>query len=164
MRGYPIARIVSSKLAWHKRQKTGRSTPKIIRDTLRDIEEIARFQAPRLLACYIDVLAVHLQQIGREDLMRGLPDLTLALEFGVANQTQLAFLSIGLTRSAALAVTDLLREDFGLLGRGDAADSLTEEEVSGWLLTARLAGRGLPTLILREVEGIRLSQLAANDR
>lgn len=164
MRGYPIARIVASKLAWHNRQNTGRSTPKIIRDTLRDIEEVARFQAPRLLACYIDVLASHLQRIGREDLMRGLPDLTLALEFGVGSPTQLALLSLGLTRSAALAVSDLLREDFRLDGRDDAADSLPEEAVLGWLLKARLPGRGLPTLILREAEGIRLGLLAANDR
>lgn len=157
MRGYPIARIVSSKLDWHRRRKTGRTTPKIIRDTLRDIEEVARFQAPRLLACYLDVLAVHLGRIGREDLVAGLPDLTLALEFGVGSRTQLSFLSLGLTRSAALALADLLRQDFEERERDDAADTLDEDEALAWLLDARLTGRGLAKLILREVEELRRS-------
>lgn len=164
MRGFPIARIVSSKLDWHRKRKTGRSTPKIIRDTLRDIEEVARFQAPRLLACYVDVLAVHLRSIGREDLVGVLPDLTLALEFGVGSRTQLSFLSLGLTRSAALSLAELLRQDFEALGMGDEAGSLDEDAALAWLLNARLADRGLAKLILREVETLRRSLSEPSDR
>lgn len=162
MRGRPVARIVSSKLDWHKRKKTGRSVASIIRDTLREIEEIARFQAPRLLACYGDVLAVWLSELGRDDLAQRLPALTLALEFGVGGNTQLALISLGLSRSAALAVADLLREDEGE-GEGGLADDHPDEHVLTWFVGARLTGRDLPKLIEREAEGLRLSISAAND-
>lgn len=163
MRGHPIPRIISRRLRWHSDNSTGAKPPVIIRDTLRDIEEVARFQAPQQLACYLDVLAIYLAEIDRNDLAATLPDFTLALEFGVGNPTELALLALGLSRSAALAIAVLLRDDWRSFADDDP-DHLDEETVLAWFVRASLRDRGLPSLILREAEELRLALAAANDR
>src|ERR1035437_8836627 len=41
----------------------------VIRNTMRDVEEVARFRAPKYLSAYLDVLKYHLHEIGQENLL-----------------------------------------------------------------------------------------------
>lgn len=51
LRGYSLARIISKNIEWNRRQDTGKSLASIIRDTMRDIEEYARFRFLKYTTC-----------------------------------------------------------------------------------------------------------------
>jgi hypothetical protein len=109
------------------------------------VEQIARFEAPRSLACYRDVLEVHLAEIGRSDLIEQLPDLGVLLELGVSQQTQVSLIGLGLTRTAAVMLADLI-----------TADDLTERGALEWIIANRALWfeSDLPALVKREIEAV----------
>jgi hypothetical protein len=74
MRGFPLARLISSRIDYLERNNRTYKLPNEIRDVMRDVEQVARFQAPKYLACYRDVLALHLRQQGHGD-TPDLPDI-----------------------------------------------------------------------------------------
>jgi hypothetical protein len=105
-----------------------------------DVEEMARFQAPKFLSCYIDVLRTYLSSIGRAELLPTEFDLNILLEFGVPGGTQLSLMGLGLSRTSALALSEII-----------AADALTEDQCIEWLLSNSWEERDLPALVKREI-------------
>jgi len=105
MLGYPIKRLIADRIKNLRKRDKLDSLAKIIRNTLEDVEQIARFQAPRYLACYSDIARLVLMRRDEEVLVSQIPDLTLRLEFGVRGPVQLALMSLGLSRSSTLAVS-----------------------------------------------------------
>lgn len=144
MQGQPLARLVQSRLAYEaSKSKPGR-VPATIRAVMDDVENVARFLAPKYLACYLDVLAHHLALIGRGDLAASAPDdIEMLLELGVSTRTELSLLSLGLSRTSAV-------ELFALI----AADSLSPEQCLTWLAEQDLPRLDLPELVRREVAGL----------
>ena len=59
MQGYPLARIISSREQYYGSDDLAG----LIRNSMKDVEEIARFQAPKFLACYVDLLRAYLERI-----------------------------------------------------------------------------------------------------
>lgn len=110
-----------------------------------EVEQIARFEAPRGLSCYCDVLRQHLSEIEREDLIEQLPQFNVFLELGVSQQTQISLIGIGLSRTSTIAVSELI-----------TADSLTESQVLRWLVENEDLWRNfsLPALVKKEIEHI----------
>jgi hypothetical protein len=106
MLGQPINRIISARMKWNKRKGIEDDPAKTIRDTLQDIEQVARFQAPRYLACYSDIARELLNRTGQNDKAANIPDLTLSLEFGVRGPIQLELMALGLSRSSTLAISE----------------------------------------------------------
>jgi hypothetical protein len=139
MRGYPLARIISEREEYYG----STDIEGLIRDTMKDVEEIARFQAPKYLSCYVDLLRVHLEQVGRIDLVDRLFELNVLLEFGVSLRTQLSFMALGLSRSSAIAVSELIHHD-----------DLDEQGCIAWLLENEWMTEGLPMLIQREISAL----------
>lgn len=137
MRGYPLSRIISSREKYYRNKKIAN----IIRDTMKDVEEIARFQAPKYLTCYIDLLRFFLKTINREDLINKLFEMNVLLEFGVSQKTQLSLMSLGLSRSSAIALSELISED-----------SLTEADCFKWLQENNWVSNDMPALIQREIK------------
>jgi superfamily II DNA/RNA helicase len=153
MLGYPMKRIISERIQWHRRKKTGHDTAKIIRDSLEDVEQIARFQAPRYLACYGDIARFVLNQLGTPERAEAMPDLTLSLEFGVRGPVQLALMSLGLSRSSTLAIADAISSELDERER-----NLLEADpavIAAALRRLTTGGLNLPTLISEEVESLR---------
>lgn len=157
MRGYPLARMIGERLTWLKtREEAGKgkapSTSTVIRDTMKDVEEVARFKAPKFLAAYIDVLKHFLAQKGRLDLFDDRLDLELYLEFGVGTLTQLSMIGLGLSRTSAVELNDWL---------GD--DELGESAVLERLRTRRWEGLNIPNIVKREIAEVvgRHDSLAA---
>lgn len=140
MRGYPLHRIIDRQMRyWHERDPK-KKDPAIIRETLENIEKIARFETPKYLHCYIDVLIFFLKEKEQAELADGIQDFWLFLEFGVSKRTQLSLMSLGLSRSSVTTISEYI-----------IGDELDEGACLEWLATHRWDEFGLATLIELEI-------------
>ena len=139
MRGYPLARLISARIRVVR--AAGRDTPiaTIIRETMDDVEQIARFSAPKFLACYVDVLGVFLAERGGAPTI-ATDHLTMMLELGVSRPTEVSLMSLGLSRTSAVALSALIVED-----------ELSPQEALGWLRAQPAAQLAVPTLVQQEI-------------
>lgn len=136
MNGQPLARLISNR----EKRYGSENLPDLIRQTMKDVEEFARFKIPRYLSCYTDLVRIHLQEESREDLVARLFDASVLLEFGAAQPTQLSLMSLGLSRSSSVALSEYI-----------SSDSLGEDEVLRWLRENEWMTEDLPELVKREV-------------
>jgi hypothetical protein len=139
MRGHSLARLISARIRYYEK-KGPVNVATMIRAVMDDVEQIARFEAPKYLACYLDVLKFHLDQIDKADLAAEMPDLTMMLELGVSRDTELALMGLGLSRTSAIALSSII-----------VADDLSREQVAAWLLEHNVEGLDLPVLIKTEI-------------
>lgn len=142
MRGFPLSRLITGRIAYLQRNNREYKTANVIRAVMEEVEQIARFEAPRALAVYRDLLAAHLASLGRQELIERLPDLSVMLELGVGQQTQVSLVGIGLSRTSAIALSELI-----------TAGSLTEQDVVQWIVENRALWEqsDLPALVKREI-------------
>lgn len=142
LKGYSLARIIRDSIEWH--QDTGRAfkLPDLIRATMELVEQIARFRAPKYLSAYMDVLHLHLREIGREDLIDDGLDIGTQLEFGVSSTTLLSLMELGLSRMSAVVLYEKI-----------ARDDLSREECVAWIVerVGQLQTMDVPATIIREV-------------
>ncbi|WP_440058656.1 DEAD/DEAH box helicase [Pseudomonas fragariae (ex Marin et al. 2024)] len=142
LKGYSLARIIRDSIEWH--QDVGRSfkLPDLIRGTMELVEQIARFKAPKYFSAYMDVLHLHLREIGREDLIDDGLDIGTQLEFGVSSTTLLSLMELGLSRMSAVALYERI-----------ARDDLNREECVSWISerAGQLHAMDVPAIIIREV-------------
>jgi len=141
MRGFPLARLITDRINYLRKRERNASEPTVIREVMKDVEEIARYQAPRLLSCYNDLLSHYLGSIGRPDLQSEIKDVSIFLELGLSQQTQISLVSIGLSRTAAVMISEII-----------AADNLTEIECARWLQGSSWRDSDLPVLVKAEIE------------
>ncbi len=111
MRGYPLNRLIDGQIKYRRRKEPTKNVTAIIRETLEKVERIARFEAPRYLHAYLDVLMIVLKEREREDLIPESEDFWLFLEFGVSKRTQLSLMSLGLSRSSVTSISEYITED-----------------------------------------------------
>lgn len=114
-----------------------------IREVMADIETVARFLAPKYFACYQDVLTTYAAERGIRAVEAG-PDFSMMLELGVSRPSEVVLMSMGLSRTATVA-----------LGAYVAVDNWTTDECLDWLARQNLDGFDLPRLIQHEVEKVR---------
>lgn len=62
--GPPMARLNESRLAYNNQLQAPKNTAVVLRAVMSDVESVSRFQAPKYLACYLDLLAVYAQDTG----------------------------------------------------------------------------------------------------
>lgn len=137
MNGIPLARLIDQRLASSKA-----TTPATaIRDVMRDIESIARFHAPKYLACYADLLEVYSSELGLEPTAR--PDYAMMLELGVARTSEVVLMSLGLSRTATVALSEFI-----------GVDDWSRSEALEWLSAQNLDGLGVPVLLQREIRDV----------
>jgi hypothetical protein len=144
MRGRPLAYLIRTRITLSKKSAKPKGTPALIRDTMADVETVARFQAPKFLACYLDLLRLHLERCGLTELAEDTPNLDMLLELGVSQPTQMVLLSLGLSRTTAIAVTEFL------LG-----ENLDREECVAWLESTDIDVLPLAELVRRELRDAR---------
>ncbi|WP_233831755.1 DEAD/DEAH box helicase [Paraburkholderia sp. ZP32-5] len=148
LKGYSLARIIRDSIDWHRDAGRSFKLPELIRGTMELVEQIARFKAPKYLSAYMDVLHLHLREIGREDLIDDGLDIGTQLEFGVSSTTLLSLMELGLSRMSAVALYEKI-----------ARDDLDREECVGWIAerVGQFQSMDIPAIIIREVrERIRL--------
>ena len=139
MEGLPLPEIVQKQID----RKPAAATRTTIRNTLDQIEKEIRFQAVRLFGCYISLLVYALDQAGMPDLASSIPSVPVFLEVGASDKTMISFISLGLSRVAAMKLNNLsLRKD------------LDEQGALSWLKTRSLETLGVSPLLLKEIKGI----------
>lgn len=145
MRGYPLSRLIDERIKFLAKKSKGVDEAAAIRAVMDEVEQIARFEAPRGLSCYCDVLRQHLREIGREDLLVDLPQFNVLLELGVNQQTQIALMGLGLSRTSAITISERI-----------TADELTELQALRWLADNEELWRNfsVPALVKKEIERV----------
>lgn len=113
MKGDTLAEIIRATYAYYQRtnkKKGGKAKglPTVIRECMERVENFVRFQFAKDAGCYIDILRYFYQTKERPDLLERLPDLSLWLEFGVSEGSQISLLSLGLSRSTVNEIGSLL--------------------------------------------------------
>jgi hypothetical protein len=141
MRGRPLAVIIESRLRWMRRNNRKFTLATEIRNVMRDVETVARFQAPKYLGCYFDVLSFHLQSLGQADLAEELPDIAMMLELGVSRATELSLMTLGISRTSAVALAEYIIEG-----------TLTRDQVIDWISQRDLDAYPLPELVREEIK------------
>lgn len=143
MRGYGLARIISDNIRWHNKTQTGKNIAAIIRDTMRDIEEYARFRFLKYSTCYIDILKLYFMTKGDIESINKIPQINLWLEFGASRTTQISLMAMGFTRTAALEYSDLIVDE-----------NYSKEQCLQWFLTNNIHALDLPESIVAEADRI----------
>jgi len=136
MNGMPLARLIE------QRAQGNIPLAKAIRDVMADIETVARFQAPKYLSCYSDVLGVYASERGVHDVGHE-QDITMLLELGVSRPSEVVLMSLGLSRTATVALAEYV-----------TVDQWTSEECLGWLQRQNIQGLNIPVLIQREIRDV----------
>lgn len=142
LKGYSLARIIRDSIDWHQKVDKSFSLPQLIRGTMELVEQVARFRAPKYLSAYMDVLHLHLREIGREDLIDDGLDIGTQLEFGVSSMTLLSLMELGLSRMSAVALYEKI-----------ARDDLSRAECVVWISErmSQFQAMDIPAIIIREV-------------
>jgi hypothetical protein len=136
MNGLPLARLIE------QRVNNGAALAKAIRDVMADVESIARFQAPKYLACYSDILDVYGAEKGLDKVGHG-QDITMLLELGVSRPSEVVLMSLGLSRTATVALSNYV-----------TADDWTAAESLQWLNAMNIEALDIPVLLQREINVI----------
>ena len=111
MRGYPLARLIQERISYLRSKNNDVKETTVIRDVMKDVEEVARYQAPKLLSCYNDILAFYYETINRYDLIHKIEDISIYLEMGLNQETQLSLVEMGISRTAAVMISELISND-----------------------------------------------------
>ncbi|WP_438298442.1 DEAD/DEAH box helicase [Sporosarcina sp. FA15] len=122
VRGHSLSRIINRN--WNYwRERGDKSINRVIRDTMGDIEEYARFKFIKYSSCYNDVLKYYVESEVDPELWGDIPNMNIWLEFGSSIETQISFMSLGLSRSTAIAISETI-----------SRDNFTPEDAIEWLL------------------------------
>jgi hypothetical protein len=143
MRGRPLPVLISKRIDYEKKTNPGKNEDTLvaaaIRNTMRDVEQFVRFQAPKYLTCYADILEFHLLESKSEVKMPEM-DLSMMLEMGVARTSELSMMTLGLSRASAIALEKYV-----------VPDELTRDECISWLTEQNLDALDVPALVREEI-------------
>lgn len=143
MRGYGLAKIIASNIKYYKDKGAQKNLQTIIRDTMRDIEEFARFRFLKYSNCYVDVLKYYFASIGDSESISKIPQINLWLEFGASQQTQISLMSMGFTRTAALELSELM-----------VATELSKDDCLQWLMNNDYHSMAISATIISEIDRV----------
>ena len=145
MRGYGLARIISGNIEYYKKKNSPKKLDTIIRETMKDIEEYARFRFLKYSSCYIDILRYYFNKKDDAASIKKLPPINLWLEFGASKQTQISLMGMGFTRTAALEISELI-----------VVEDYDKQKCIEWFKRTNIDALGLSELIVEEVKKILL--------
>lgn len=140
VRGYKLSFMIRKSIKYWAKNNPNKKRDSIIRDVMRDIEEFARFKFAKYSSCYMDILVLVLKEKGKEKLLEDIPDLTIWLEFGVSEKTQLSFIELGLSRNTAI-----------LLSEYTPNASMTMAECKEWLKKQDLESFEISIILIDEI-------------
>lgn len=147
MNGLPLARLIDYRIRWKRDQGHQVNVPSTIREIMSDVEKIARFQAPKYLSCFNDIVLHRMAELGSDQ--SGQPDITMMLELGVPRLTDMGLINAGLSRATAMAVSPFI-----------AAPDLSSADCLDWLRQRDVETLGLPAFALREVQDLLRSTVS----
>lgn len=145
MRGEPLRRLIDD--AWQIRRRTAATDRvtigPVIRNLMENIEQGLRFRYLRYSSCYIDLLKFALIETQNDEWVERVPSIPLYLELGACSDTMVNLIGIGLSRITAGIISD--RAVNKAMGRSEVFD---------WLKKQNLSALNVPSVCIREVEGL----------
>ena len=142
MRGVPLSHLINNRVTYYKQNRVNFNLAAEIRNTMTDVEQFARFQAPRYLSCFAEVLSLVIGESESDDVL-AVPDIAMMLELGVSRPTDMSMISLGLSRTTAVALAEFV-----------FADDLTPTTALTWLREREASSLPLPELVLREIRKV----------
>ncbi len=142
MTGKPLAYIIKRSQEYWQEKDPDKQLNSIIRDVMEQIESFVRFEFAKDSSCYVDILRFFLTRENRKDLIERIPEVTLWLEFGVSQKTHLSFLSLGLSRSSTIEITE----------RFITSTTMTPNEAKQWLVNFDFDSSNLSGIIIRDIK------------
>ncbi|WP_423409013.1 DEAD/DEAH box helicase [Heyndrickxia sp. MSNUG] len=139
MRGYPLSRIIRRNWKYWRKQIRPKSLQSVIRETMQDIEEFARFKFVKYFSCYRDILNYFLE-LNDLEMNEDLKDVNLWLELGTSELTQISLIGLGFTRTTALIIAEIIVDS-----------NLTAEECIQLLMQINWDKLPLSSIIQREI-------------
>lgn len=127
------------------RRKRPRTVDALIREAFDLIEDVVRFRFVQLGKAYRDLLVLALQEHGLEARIPEVYDFALALELGVSTETGTAFVELGLSRIAALALEGLF-----------PSSTMTAADARQALRTLDVVANELSPIIVAELDRLGL--------
>ncbi len=130
----------------HNGKKRKRGQPNVnteARNLFDAIETKLRFEYVKFSKCYNDILSYTLKENGKEELIESIPPLHLYLELGASSQTMINLIGIGLSRTAA-----------GLLSNLITNASMSRDGVLDWLKRVNLNTLDLPNSVKEEIKQV----------
>ena len=97
-------------------------------------------------SCYVDILKLFFKIINREDLCERITDLNLWLEFGVSQTTQISLMTMGFSRTSAIALAEYI-----------SSDALTVQECREWITKLEIETLDVSGIIQEEIRRIQLT-------
>lgn len=143
MSGYPLARLIDDRVGYYRDRREKFSMATEIRNAMSDVEKFARFEAPKYLACYSDLISFRQGELGQA-VNPDAPDIAMMLELGVSRRTEMSLMALGLSRTSAVEV-----------GRLIETPDLDPAAVAGRLSTLNVDGLRSPALVRREIDNLR---------
>lgn len=144
IKGQPLSKLIRDSVNYYRKKDDKRSIDRICRDVMSEVENFARFRFVKESSCYIDILKYFLNQREEFELIENIPDLSLWLEFGVNEETQISFLSLGLSRQSAISLSELIPNS-----------DLSKNDVINWIKTIDIAALELSPIMIEEIKNVK---------
>ena len=138
MRGYSLRRMIDDNIKYWEQRK---STSAVIRGTMEDVEQYARFKFVKFASCYIDILTLFLKERDRADLIESIPPIQIYSEFGASQQTQMSLMDLGLSRVSAIEISGLM-----------ISTNLSRDECIKWMSDNDLSELNISPIVLNEID------------
>lgn len=142
--GAPLAAIIGKNIRYWRKKKPDKKVATIIRDTMSDIEDFARFKFSKYSSCYLDLLRHFLKSRGEDELLQSIPNLHMWLEFGASEETQLSLLTLGFSRTAAIQISEIIGQE-----------NFTLDKCIDWVRNFHFANTNLAETIQEEIKLIQ---------
>lgn len=144
MSGYPLSLLIRDSINYYKKKNISKSVDSVCREVMSEIENFARFRFVKETSCYIDILKYFLSEKEEYKLLENIPDLSLWLEFGVSEETQISLLSLGLSRQSAIALSEIIPNN-----------DMNKQQCLKWIMDSDLENYELSPIIIYEIENIK---------
>lgn len=141
IQGQPLSKLIRDSIAYYQKKGIKKSIDTICRDVMAEIENFARFRFVKESSCYIDILKYFLNKKEEFELLDNIPDLSLWLEFGVYEETQISLLSLGLSRQTSIILSEQIPNS-----------NLSKQSVLRWLMDSDLSLYDFSPIIMDEIE------------
>jgi hypothetical protein len=99
-----------------------------------------RFKILKYLHSFFNVLCFHAGQAGMNEVIREISNLELWLELGGSVRTQLSLIKLGMSRTGAIEVFELMMND-----------NMNKEDARSWLWSSAAVLINLPKLVKQEI-------------
>ena len=150
MSGKPLSFIIAASYKNYQQNpkfKTIKTLPIVIRECMDNVENFVRFKFAKDSSCYVDILRYFIRSIKRTELLDNIPELSLWLEFGVSEKTQLSLLALGLTRSTVTDISQYIPNSM-----------MNKAEAARWLRMFDFSAVELSPIMIEDINRVILKE------